>query len=91
MSEITKIREDVQELSKKLMSNRIHQYTIDFFEELEGEISLQECGEGGVDNATFFSAESYTISNLLEIVDKETEDYILLEKLLLIIDEGRKL
>lgn len=91
MNTIKELREKVQELYKKLHSQRIHQYTIDFFEELDEDISLQESGEGGVENSTFFSAWSYKICNLLEIIDKETEDNILLERLLEIIDEGRKI
>ena len=91
MSEITKIREDVQELSKKLMSNRIHQFTIDYFEELDEDLMSQECNERSIDNATFFGAESYRICNILEVIDKETEDKILFEKLLDIIEIGRRL
>jgi len=91
MDTIKELREKVQELYKKLHSQNIHQYTIDFFDDLDEEIFLQESGEGGVENSTFFSAESYRICNLLEIIDKETEDYILYERLLEIIDEGRKL
>lgn len=91
MSEITKIREDVQELSKKFMSNRIHQFTIDYFEELDEDLMSQECNERSIDNATFFGAESYRICNILEVIDKETEDKILFEKLLDIIEIGRRL
>ena len=91
METIKEIKDKVQELKDKLHSDRIHQYTIDFFEELDEELFLQEIGEGGVENSTFFGAESYKICNLLEIVDKETEDYILYERLLEIIEEGRKL
>lgn len=91
MSTINEIREKVRELYAKLHSQNIHQFTIDFFEELDDEFTMQENGEGGVSNSTFFGAESYYICNLMEIVDKETEDYILLERLLAIIEEGRKL
>ena len=91
MATINEIREKVKELHSQLHSQNIHQFTIDFFEELDEEFTLQESGESGVSNSTFFGAESYYICNLLEIIDRETEDYILLERLVGIIDEGRKL
>lgn len=91
METIKELREKVDALKAKLFSQRIHQHTIDIVENLYEELIPQECGEGSVDNSTFFGAKSYEISTLLEVVDKETEDYLFLEELLTIIDEGRKL
>lgn len=91
MNEISVIREQINELKEKLGSNNIHQFTIDYFEELDEDLMSQECNERSIDNATFFGAESYRICNILEVIDKETEDKILFEKLLDIIEKGRKL
>ena len=90
-NEITEIRKKVEELHDRLHSDRIHQYTIDVMENLYEELIPQESGEGSVDNSTFFGEKSYEICTLLEIVDRETEDYLFLEELLKVIEEGRKL
>ena len=91
MSGIKELKERIDELKDRLKSNGIHQFTIDFFEEMDEDLMLQECNERNIDNATFFSAASYKICTVLEVIDKETEDRILFEKLLEIIEEGRKL
>ena len=91
MTTIKEIRKKVDDLKKRLLGQGIHQYTIDIVENLYEELIPQECGEGTVTNSVFFSAKSYEICNLLEIIDRETEDRIFLEKLLEIIEEGRKL
>ena len=91
MSGIKELKERIDELKDKLKSNGIHQFTIDFFEEMDEDLMLQECNERNIDNATFLSAASYKICTVLEVIDKETEDRILFEKLLEIIEEGRKL
>ncbi len=91
MKTIKELREKVDGLNDRLLSKNIHQYTIDIVEALYEDLIPQECGEGAVSNSIFFGAKSYEICNLLEIVDKETEDYLFLEDLLEVIEEGRKL
>ena len=71
-------------LKDHLMSKGIHQFTIDLVEETESELLEQEIGD-----ATMLGALAYKIDTVLEIASSETEDYIIFQKLKLIIEEAR--
>jgi len=89
MKEIAEIRKDVEGLKDHLKSKGIHQFTIDLVEETESELLEQEIGESHVDDATMLGALAYKIDTVLEIASSETEDYIIFQKLKLIIEEAR--
>lgn len=90
MKKISEILKEVEALERQLHSKGIHQYTIDLIEKVEERLYEHDMGESGVDDATELGSIAYRMDCLLEIVSKDTEDYLIYQQLQKIIEEGRK-
>ncbi len=87
---ISEIRKAVESLHSKLDSTGIHQYTIDFVENVIEELMEQETGESHVNDDTLLGALAYRIDTLIEVANAETEDYLIYQQLQSVIEGGRK-
>ena len=73
------------DLSKDLYTGKEHQYTIDFFEEIQEDLYSCYHKEGNDFLGTLVGSLHYKTENLLEICDKTLYDYQILTKLLKIL------
>ena len=90
MGRIQDTRKKIEQIHNQLMSNGIHQFTIDLVEDMDSELLDQEAGESRVDDDTLLGALAYRIDCILEIASNTNEDYLIFKKIKEIIEEVRK-